>query len=164
MPRVDRRNAKSHLNNSSNTVVITDASRAVERSAPKTDRPTSSAQAAAAVNTKAEGVVDALPVATGIETIAVGSTTRTTAGADPSSPPKGSQVAKAVVEAACKLAMQSHCPGVCEAATLVSILVQMVSDDQGNATEVESRLKRCRLVIMVLERASLVLGKVSVSI
>ena len=71
-----------------------------------------------------------------------------------------SDVAKAVVEAAYNLALQCPFPGVCEAATLVSVLVNLVRDDQGNTAEMESKIKRCRLVILILQRAAMVLGKV----
>lgn len=71
-----------------------------------------------------------------------------------------SDIIKAVAEAARKLALQCPFPGVCEAATLVSSLVNMIRDDKGHTAEMESRVKRCRLVIMILQRAAMVLGKV----
>ena len=77
-----------------------------------------------------------------------------------SSASSGGDVGKAVVEAARTLAVQSQFPGVSEAATLVSILVNLVLDDKRHAAEMESRVKRCRIVIMMLERAAMVLGQV----
>lgn len=71
-----------------------------------------------------------------------------------------SDVAKAVVEAAYNLALQCPFPGVCEAATLVSVLVNLVRDEQATTEQMESKVKRCRLVILILQRAAMVLGKV----
>eukprot|EP00904_Undaria_pinnatifida_P006288 jgi/Undpi1/278/HiC_scaffold_1.g00274.m1 len=71
----------------------------------------------------------------------------------------GNDIAQAVAEAAGSLALNSRFPGICEAATLVLILVGLVSDEQSCSEEVELRLKRCRLVMMILQKASTVLGK-----
>lgn len=70
------------------------------------------------------------------------------------------QVVDAIMEMASNLARQSHFPGVCEAATLVSTLVNLISHDRGSVAETESRLKRCSLLLSTLQRAATVLGKV----
>lgn len=72
----------------------------------------------------------------------------------------GYDVAKAVLEIAHKLARQSQCPGVSEAATLVSTLVNLISDGRSSSADVDARLKKCRLLVTMLERAAMVLGKV----
>lgn len=72
----------------------------------------------------------------------------------------GLDVVEAVVGAAHALAGQSTIPGVSEAANLVSILVRLVTDHQDVTREIESRVKRCRSIIFMLERAGKVLGKV----
>lgn len=72
----------------------------------------------------------------------------------------GLDVVEAVVEAAHVLAGHSAIPGVSEAATLVSMLVRLVTDHRDGISEVEWRVKRCRSIIFMLERASKVLGKV----
>ena len=75
-------------------------------------------------------------------------------------PSGGYDVAKAILEAAHKIAQKSQFPGVCEAAMLVSTLVNMISDGRSSSADVDARLKKCRLLITMLERASTVLGKV----
>lgn len=72
----------------------------------------------------------------------------------------GVGVARAVMEAARDLAQQSPILGVSEAATLVSILVDLVSDGRDSLGGGEERLKRCRSIVTLLQRASKVLGKV----
>ena len=69
-------------------------------------------------------------------------------------------VVDAVMEIASNLARQSHFPVVYEAATLVSTMVNLISHDRGSVAETESMLKRCRFLVMTLERAAMVLGKV----
>ncbi|CAM9446055.1 unnamed protein product, partial [Hapterophycus canaliculatus] len=64
----------------------------------------------------------------------------------------------AVVAAAQELAQHCQIPGVSEAATVVSILVKLVTDSQDAARD-DARLKRCRSIVMMLERAAKVLGK-----
>lgn len=71
-------------------------------------------------------------------------------------------IAKAVLEIAHKLARESRCPGVSEAAALVSTLVNLISDGRNTSAEVDARLKKCRLLVTMLERAVMVLGKVRV--
>lgn len=70
-------------------------------------------------------------------------------------------VSEAVLEAAQDLAQRSQILGVSEAATLVSILVKLVTDKRGNIAGVEWRVKRCRSIIIILQRAEKLLGKVS---
>lgn len=72
----------------------------------------------------------------------------------------GVDVVQAVVEAAHCLASHSAIPGVCEAARLISVLVELVTDYQDGTSEMEWRVKRCRSIIFMLERAGEVLGKV----
>lgn len=74
----------------------------------------------------------------------------------------GCDVVQAALEAANNLARNSQFPGVCEAAFLVSTLVSLISNDRGRIAESEARLKRCHLLVTMLERAALVLGKVRV--
>ncbi|CAN0419495.1 unnamed protein product, partial [Scytosiphon promiscuus] len=62
--------------------------------------------------------------------------------------------------AAQELAERSQIPGVGEAAALVSILVNLVADSRSNAEGAEARLKQCRSIIRLLQRAAEVLGKV----
>ena len=69
-------------------------------------------------------------------------------------------VVEAVVEAGHQLASNSAIPGICEAARLVSILVRLVTDYRDGSSEVEWRVKRCRSIIFMLERAGEVLAKV----
>lgn len=71
-----------------------------------------------------------------------------------------SDVVEAVVEAAHHLADHSAIPGVSEAAKLVSILVGLVTDYRGVTSEVEWKVRRCRSIVFMLERAGEVLGKV----
>lgn len=161
--RADRPTPMDYRSNSSNTVVATTASCSERRSTPSTGQARLGAPAEFAVDTNEEAVVDVLLAAAGSEIIAVEPTNGTTVDAGSSSSHGGIGTAEDVVKVACKLATQSHCPDVREAATLVSILVVTVSDRKGNAAEVESRVKRCRHVTMLLERASLVLEKVRLS-
>lgn len=72
----------------------------------------------------------------------------------------GVGVARAVMEAARDLAQQSPVLGISEAATLVSILVSLVSDSKHSDRESEARMKRCRSIVALLQRAGKVLGKV----
>ena len=74
-----------------------------------------------------------------------------------------SDVVLAVLEAADNLAHHSQFPGVAEAATLVKTLVTLISNDHGRIAEAEARLKRCHLLVVMLERAATVLGKVRLS-
>lgn len=69
-------------------------------------------------------------------------------------------VARAVMEAARDLAQSSPILGVSEAATAVSILVDLVTNSKDNQSGGEERLKRCRSIVVLLQRASKVLGKV----
>eukprot|EP00904_Undaria_pinnatifida_P006344 jgi/Undpi1/283/HiC_scaffold_1.g00279.m1 len=71
-----------------------------------------------------------------------------------------SDVVLAVLEAADNLAHHSQFPGVAEAATLVKTLVTLISNDHGRIAEAEARLKRCHLLVVMLERAATVLGKI----
>lgn len=70
-------------------------------------------------------------------------------------------VAEAAMEAARELALQSQIPGVSEAATLVSVLVQLVIDDRSNVDGADGTIKTCRAITSMLQRAKTVLATVS---
>lgn len=72
----------------------------------------------------------------------------------------GPGLGRAVGEAALDLARNSQIPGVSEAAMAVSILVNLLMDNQNNKKSTEGSMRRCRSIIKMLERASTVLGKV----
>ncbi|CAN0080537.1 unnamed protein product, partial [Ectocarpus sp. 12 AP-2014] len=64
---------------------------------------------------------------------------------------------QAVLAAAEELARHCQIPGVSEAATAVSILIHLVVDNRDLTSSPE--VKRCRSIVMMLERAAKVLGK-----
>lgn len=66
----------------------------------------------------------------------------------------------AVGEAALELARNCYIPGVNEAAMAVSILVNLLIDNENNTRSTEGNMRQCRSIIKILERASTVLGKV----
>lgn len=68
---------------------------------------------------------------------------------------------QAVMEAAQELTEHCQIPGVSEAATVVFILVRLVSDTRDNVGRGDAGVKRCRSIVMMLERAAKVLGKAS---
>lgn len=72
----------------------------------------------------------------------------------------GSDIAEMVLMAAQELADRSSIPGLSDAAALVSVLVQLVSDHSENENAVEGRLRWCRSIIILLSRASELLDKV----
>lgn len=69
-------------------------------------------------------------------------------------------IVDAVIEMASDLARQSQFVGVSEAATLVSALASLISNDRGNVAETESRLNRCGVLLATLQRAATVLEHV----
>lgn len=73
----------------------------------------------------------------------------------------GPGIGRAVGEAALELARNSLIPGVSEAASAVSILVELVTGSQDTKNGTEPSLRRCRSIVMMLQRATKVLGKVS---
>ena len=73
----------------------------------------------------------------------------------------GVSYGQAVLAAAQELAQHCQIPGVSEAATVVSILARLVSDSRDYAGRGDAGIKRCRSIVMMLERAAQVLGKVS---
>lgn len=73
---------------------------------------------------------------------------------------EGFGVGRVVIEAAQELAQHSQIPGVAEAATLVSILVTLVIDHQDSVPGPDGRIRRCRSIVMMLQRAANVLGEV----
>lgn len=68
---------------------------------------------------------------------------------------------RAVLTAAQELAQHCQIPGVSEAATMVSILINLVSDSRDCTSRGDAGVKRCRSIVMILKRAAKVLGKVS---
>lgn len=69
-------------------------------------------------------------------------------------------VIQAVLRSAERIAVNSDIPGVGEAATLVPVLVKLVDDNDGNLTAGDWRERWCRSIIVILERAEVLLGKV----
>lgn len=68
--------------------------------------------------------------------------------------------AEAVMEAASAVARSSNIPGVGETAMLVTLLVKLVIDHNSNDFDVDRRVRWCRSIVSILERASELLGKV----
>ncbi|CBN76450.1 PEGA domain family protein [Ectocarpus siliculosus] len=71
-------------------------------------------------------------------------------------------VGRAVMNAAQELAQRCQIPGVSEAAAMVSILVNLVTDSRDSNNKGDATLKQCRSVVMALERAATVAGEVGV--
>ncbi|CBJ30083.1 putative CTR1-like protein kinase/ leucine rich repeat-containing protein [Ectocarpus siliculosus] len=71
----------------------------------------------------------------------------------------GVEYGQAVLAAAEELAHHCQIPGVSEAATVVSILVHLVTDSRDSLSRGDLAVKRCRSIVMMLERAAKVLGK-----
>ena len=69
--------------------------------------------------------------------------------------------AVAIMDAASAVASSSSIPGVSEAARLVSVLVKLVVDSNDNDTTGDWRVRWCRSIVAVLERASELIQKVS---
>ncbi|CAM9474613.1 unnamed protein product [Laminaria digitata] len=67
-------------------------------------------------------------------------------------------IGQAVMVAAQELAQSCQIPGVSEAATLVSILVNLVSDSRDHNSGGDARLRQCRSIVMLLHRAAKVSG------
>lgn len=72
----------------------------------------------------------------------------------------GIGIATAVAESAHELARSSQIPGVSETAAAVSILVNLLTDNQDNKKSAEASLRRCRSIVTMLQRAAKVLDKV----
>lgn len=73
----------------------------------------------------------------------------------------GPGLGHAVAELAQQLALNSQIPGISEAAGAVSIVVKLLTDNRDNKNGTEASLKRCRSIVVLLQRAAKVLGKVS---
>lgn len=73
----------------------------------------------------------------------------------------GLGLGQAVGDAANALARNCSIPGVSEAATALSILVGLVTNNRDNKNGIEASLRRCRSIVLMLESAAKVLGKVS---
>lgn len=73
----------------------------------------------------------------------------------------GVGLGEAVMDAAQELAYHCLIPGVSEAAAAVSILVTLFSDGRDLNSGYDANLKQCRSIVLMLERASKVAGKVS---
>lgn len=67
---------------------------------------------------------------------------------------------QAVAQAALELIDSSQIAGVSEAASLVCILVNLVKDSRAYSGSINWRVKRCRSIIDMLRKATMVLGKV----
>ena len=70
-------------------------------------------------------------------------------------------VVEAVIRAAQDLARMSQIPGVAEASGLVIVLMNMVTDSSDIVGEADSMVKRCRTVMLLLQRATGVFVEVS---
>lgn len=73
----------------------------------------------------------------------------------------GPGLGRAVGEAALELARSCLIPGVSEAASTVSILVDLITGNQDTINGTEPSLRRCRSIVLMLQKAAKVLGKVS---
>lgn len=71
-----------------------------------------------------------------------------------------SDIARATLDAAAKLASNCHVPGISEAANLMSIAANLVSDRRSISEGHEKRLKRCKATIDMLQDAAVVLATV----
>lgn len=77
---------------------------------------------------------------------------------------RGFGVAQAVVGAARDLAQMSQIPGVTEATGLVIVLMNLVTDNSDIVGGAETMVKRCRSVVILLQRAARVLDYVSCAV
>lgn len=68
--------------------------------------------------------------------------------------------AQAVIEAARDLAEGSFIPGISEAASLLSLVVNMVVDHKSAPKMMEKRVRMCQSLLVTLERAGAVLEQV----
>lgn len=98
------------------------------------------------------------PVEKNAPVAASGSSTSKAANGRASS--NGAGVGQAVMEAAQNLAEHSGIPGVAEAATLLSILVNLVMNNRSSINAADKRIKWCRSVVNMIQRAEKVLGEV----
>lgn len=85
---------------------------------------------------------------------------RPSSGDDGRASPTDLQVARAVMEAAQFVAQNSGIPAVSEAATLVAVLVKTKAAHQNNSRNIERRTGTCRSILLMLERAGVILGEV----
>lgn len=69
-------------------------------------------------------------------------------------------VMEAVLQSAEKIATNSTIPGISEAASLVAVLVRLTVSHKGNPGESDWRVRWCRSILSMLERAHKLLGKV----
>lgn len=67
----------------------------------------------------------------------------------------------AVGDAAMELALNCHVPGVSEAAAIVSILVNLVTNNRDTKSGNDASFRRCRSIVLMLQRAAKVLGQAS---
>lgn len=73
-------------------------------------------------------------------------------------------VGNAVVAAAQELARMTQVPGVAEAAGLVIVLMNLVTDSSNITGTVIHMVKRCRSVMVLLRRAASVLEEVRIDV
>lgn len=69
-------------------------------------------------------------------------------------------VLQAVLVSAEEIAKMSSIAGISEAATLVSVLVRLFADSRDNAARSDSRVRWCRSILVMLQRAETLLEKV----
>lgn len=119
---------------------------------------TAATNSTANLSTHERGEVAAMAFNPGDDPVASDSGAPSTASSRRTS--SGVGYSQAVVAAAQELAQHCQIPGVSEAATVVSILVRLVSDHQDDLGRGDAKVKRCRSIVMMLERAAKVLGKV----
>lgn len=86
---------------------------------------------------------------------------RASSAADRPGEAGGVGLGHAVLMAAQELARNCQLPGVSEAAAVVCILVNLVTDSRQNNDGSDARLRQCRSIVMMLNRAAKVAGKVS---
>lgn len=84
-------------------------------------------------------------------------------GGGPKAPSTSIGVAQAVLVAARQLAHNCQVPGISEAASMVSIFVTLVADNRDSNGRSDREVKCCRSIIMMLQRATEVVGKVRAS-
>ena len=79
-------------------------------------------------------------------------------------PARGLSVAQAVIDAAQELATMCTVPGVAEVAGLVIVLMNLLEDSSNTMGAGENMVKRCRSVLLLVQRAAGVLGEVGCSL
>lgn len=73
----------------------------------------------------------------------------------------GMELGHAILAAAQDLARHCQVPGISEAAAVLCIMANLVTDSRENDRWSDSRLRQCRAIVVALKRADKVVGKVS---